>query len=174
MTTIQNVLIAAVSGLIAGLIVLHFAPVNTKVVQLAGASPAGASFSSRKIAGVSFIPSTVAIASSTSLGTNNDGNDRIITSVEYSCAGLGALSQTYANWTFQIATSSNTTFPSTASFVLNTTVATTSPEVFVSSSTPGYTTGAAMRRWKAGANLLVQSNSTSTATCTVVAGYIAT
>lgn len=128
-------------------------------------SNSGLSFKTRKVA---HIPMLV---SSTTLATmyNSDGWDRIITGISYYVQDFDTASG--APRTMTAATSTNAyTLNSNTNYVFNAVIATTSPRVFVASSTPGSTGEDATRRvWGEGTylNFLLSSLSTSTAS-----GYI--
>lgn len=155
--------------------------------ELVGAvSPAGTTNSTPRIAQITFAPST-GNATSTSM-LNTDANDRVISTVDESCVGLG-VSQT--GWTgagllslgliFTASTSSvptpvnNGTLANT-NYVLDNsnTIATTTPALyFIASSTPGAIgNNPTFRIWNAGSYLTIQANATNTASCQIRVGYL--
>ncbi len=176
MTHLQNVLLAAVAGLVAGLIVLHFAPVQTvtNTVTTAGSS-AGVTFNTAKTAGIVWAPVSNS-ASSTSV-YNGDSSDRIITSAHYDCTGAAFTagnSIAYVRFTAATTSGSSQGLNGNSNFVLDTNVGSSTLEVFVSSTTPGLTGTAAFRRWKSGSYLTFNTNATSTGeSCIVGVNYLA-
>lgn len=111
---------------------------------------------------------------------NGDATDRIITSIDYYLASLTSVTSNgsgLANFTFLLSTSTNVYTAASANYLLNTTVATTTAQLFVASTTPGNTAlatlaGVNTRVWKAGTYLNVFANGTSTATGTIKISYI--
>ncbi len=141
---------------------------------LAGTSTAGSTFNSAKMAAVAFAPADPT-ATTTSI-LNTDANDRLVTGARVSCGNVGT-SFTQINGSglaaliFSAATTS-TNAPATVSntnFAFRVTVATSSVDTFVASTTP---TNSYMQRWSAGSYLTFFSNATNTAQCTVAADYL--
>ena len=102
---------------------------------------------------------------------NSDARDRVIDSVSYYLSGLAAMNGTTANgiavWTWSVATGTSA-YANVGNSVLNTTVATSSPYLYVASTTPGLTTTVANRLWKTGTCLNVITNGTSTAATGII------
>ena len=142
-----------------------------------GSSKVGTQFGVQRMATVVFSPTT---ATTTSL-FNSDVNERYITDVVFYCDNLGS-SRTLltgvgllsAGFTFSAATTSNSTsgLQGNTNFVLNTSVATTTFQNYVASSTPGLTGTAVNRFWPAGTFLTYVANATNTAVCTINTDYI--
>lgn len=176
--------LAVIAGLVAGGVVLHFAPVHTQTNVISGSS-AGATFNTAKFAAIVWQPGNVGTqtngaATTTSL-FNGDASDRIITNLTYSCSGVGSSNTAYtgaglASLIFTAATSSASVPNSitVTNALLNTNIATSSTELFVASTTPGLTGSAFVRRWAAGSYLTFSSNATNTATCAIGVNYIGT
>lgn len=171
--TLQNFLGAAVAGLLAAVVVLHFAPVQTvtNTVTTAGSS-AGTTFNTAKTAAIVFAPVSNA-ASSTSV-YNGDSSDRIIKDAHITCTGANfTAANSIAQVTFQAATTSGTTqgVAGNPRLALSTTVATSAAEVYVATSSMN----TIARRWNSGSYLTFNTNATSTGlSCVVGVDYIAT
>lgn len=143
-------------------------------------SVAGNTFNAAKTAMIVWSPIS-ASATTTSI-LNTDANDRIIKQAQYSCTGLtNSFAQTAAGVAaliFQAATTSASApanFSGNTNFVLNTTVATSTAELFVGSTTPGATASSFVRRWGAGTYLTFSANATSSAqTCVIGVDYLGT
>lgn len=107
---------------------------------------------------------------------NADANDRTIISIDAFYTGLGQTSTTTGTATFSIAgaTSSNATnLNSNTNFAYLAAVATSTGIVYEASSTPGLSTSAFVRVWKAGSNLNLVSNATTSASCWYRVSYLA-
>lgn len=110
--------------------------------------------------------------------TNGDSRDRIVTSVDFYLASLGSFTSNgtgLVNLIFTLATSSGVYIAPSGSQLLNTSVTTTTPQLFVSSSTPGVSslsTGSFSRVWAAGSCLNLFQNGTTTATGVLRIGYL--
>lgn len=129
---------------------------------------AGALFGDAKMALISWSPGTNA-ATSTSI-LNPDGSDRIIKSVEYWCGALTTVNGApLALWLFTSATTTTNSqgLQGNTNYVLTTSVATTTAELWVSSSTPGLTATNDFRRWPANSYLTFNANASSTGNCTI-------
>lgn len=148
-----------------------------------GASPAGSTFSSAKIAAVSMVPSAPGTNATTSSILNGDANDRIIIDGGVSCEGIGTTSNSpaagggaLANWTLKAATTS-TSAPadvgSLVNFNVNMNIATSAPANYVSTTT-NPVLGNSGRIWLAGSYETFWWNATSTATCQPYVHYLGT
>lgn len=96
---------------------------------------------------------------------NGDARDRIITGVTYELSALNSFSLNgtgLVNLTFLLGTSTGISTV-VGNTVLNTSVATTTPDLYVASTTPGNTGSAFIRRWASGTCLNLFANGTSTA-----------
>ncbi len=161
-----NIVVIFLAALMALLIAVYGA-------ERAFASPSGATFSPQGAQYIVWAPATAA-ATTTSL-TNNTGSDLVVKELTYTCNGIGT-SQTpltgagLATWTFQAATTSTANpvnLGSNTNYVLSTVIATSSTELFTSSTTPGVTGTVGFRRWAAGSSLTFSANATNTAICTI-------
>lgn len=96
---------------------------------------------------------------------NGNSGDRIIESIEYVFTGSTAVSTSTALQNLIVATSSSATagFAGNTNYVLNTSIATTTPTLYIASTTPGLTGTNYNRTWTAGTYLSIQSNATTTA-----------
>jgi hypothetical protein len=111
---------------------------------------------------------------------NGDSRDRIITSVDYYLASLTSFGNNggVASTTWKLATSTDIYNAPAGSYVLNTTIATSTAngaignQLYIASSTPGSTATFPYRVWTAGSCLNLLQNSTSTATGVITVGYI--
>lgn len=100
--------------------------------------------------------------------TNTDSRDRIINSVEYAFDNLGTVS-TSSKSSFLVVAATSTSaaagIPTSPNYIINQGIATTTPFMFVSSSTPGSVTSAGTkdfaRVWAAGTVLVVESVATT-------------
>lgn len=144
------------------------------------ASTAAVTANDAKIAEFNFAPTTAAATTTSVL--NSDSQDRIITSFDTACSGLGTSLTAYtgaglAALVFKVATSSTDTPNnlSNTNYVYNGTIATSSSSFYDASSTPGLTSATVVnfnRRWPAGTYLTVSSNATNTASCILNARYL--
>lgn len=166
-TFIVSVAIALVVGVALGYALTHTeAQVPTTAV--------GDSYSTAKIA-----QQSLNLATSTAASLyNGDGKDRIISSVDYYAANLGTFgSNVPANvsaLSWLMSTSTDIYTAASTNYILNTTVATTSPQLYVATTTPGLTGSVFTRVWAAGTYLnLFQNATSSTASATVVVRYFA-
>lgn len=159
----------------------YFFPKNQTVVQqLQSFGAVGDTNSTSRIAQCSLDLSTT--TSSTISGTgcllNGDGRDRIITSIDIYGSSLTTSTSNgtgVKNLTWNVATSTGVYTPD-GTKVLSTSVSTTTPILYVSSTTPG-TIGIAAtndyaRTWATGTYLNVLQNATSTASGIIVVRYI--
>lgn len=168
-----------VGGALAGAVMLLFMPAPVIQEVVAGAtSSVGVQSSTAKWYSIAWTPSLVGSQSNGAATTtslyNGDSVDRIIQDVTYSCSGIGTSRTAYtgaalAALVFTAATTSTANPASivTTNAVLNTTVATSSAELYIASTTPGLTTSAFVRRWAAGSYLTFAANATNTAACTI-------
>lgn len=152
-----------------------------QVQQSFGSSAAGSTFNTAKYAGIAInLTSPGSNATSSSI-LNTDANDRFITAEKVGCELVGTsktinVGAGLASLTLTMATSS------TANPVVNAntntlpviTVATSTPNFVVASSTAG-TPGNNLvgNIWAAGSYLSIFSNATNTAACTAGVDYIA-
>lgn len=164
-----------IAGVLVVLVVIggYFYPKLPTVFGNA-ASPSGSTFGDSKIAFTSWFPASNAATSTSML--NTDGNDRIINTLDYWCSSLTSVNGaplTSTGWIFTAATTSvaNQGLQGSTNYVLSTTVATTTAELWVSSSTPGNTSTVDYRRWAPNTYLTINSNASSTANCTIGISY---
>lgn len=132
-----------------------------------------------KIASFSFNPATGATTTSI---LNGDSVDRVITSMNVSCSGVGtsltALTGAGLNsLIFSVATTaaSAPVALGNSNFVYNGTIATSSATFYDASTTPGLTSATVIgvnRRWPTGTYLTVSANATNTAACAITAYYL--
>lgn len=175
MDTSLKAALALIGALIVGGAILGAYQYPKQVQPTLGSAAVGTTFGTQKIAQIVWQPSTDA-ASSTSL-YNSDSNDRIVESVYYSCTGLTTSSTAVAALLFKAATTS-TSAPATGigtntNLLLGTTVATSTSELYVASTTPGLATSAFVRRWAAGSYLTFNSNALQSAVCNIGVQYMA-
>jgi hypothetical protein len=158
-----------------------------KVSNLAGASPTGSTFGAAKFAGI--VVNNVNSTSSSIL--NTDGNARYIESLKVACTGVGSSkagftgAATIANWNLTVGTTSTANpvtqvIPAIA-VVLNGVLATSTPNLLLSSTTAPIAAGGAANGtassssaalWQSGEYLTFVTNATNTAVCTFGVGYI--
>lgn len=167
---------------VLGLIILvtilaggYFYPKQVQNNNVGAASSSGQTFSGSNSTTVTFAPLT---SSSTSI-LNNGGNDRDITKVVVSCQGIGT-SYSYngataiASWQLSnVATtsvSSNGNQGNVNYMYAATTIATTSPYSFMSTTTEGVIY-AVSRIWPVNTYLTFNFNATNTAACSLTADY---
>lgn len=101
--------------------------------------------------------------------TNNDANDRTVNGIDYSFDTLGTIS-TSTTAKFQIVAATTTSaavgLNANANVLLNQSIATSTPFLYVSTSTPGVSTSAGtsdfVRIWKAGSTIVLESPIAST------------
>lgn len=169
-----------VVGVIALLVVDGFVYFSGKHIEpLAGASPAGSTYSN---AGT-FYAVTINTANTGTNGTStsilNGNSDLLITGWRVACEGVGTSKTAYsgaglANWLISIGTTSvaNTASTSATAYafapvLFNFTVATGSTAFVSASSTTQTATSTYAAIWNANTNLTFILNATNTATCTV-------
>jgi hypothetical protein len=177
----KNIYIAVgiVFALVVGVLVgytIH--PTTTPANHIAGA--VADTNSSQRIASCVLDMSTTTPTTATTTGTscmfNGDSKDRIITSIDYYISNLGSATTAVASTTWQMGTSTGIYTPG-ASYVLNTTIATTTGNgaiggvLFVSTTTPGNTGTYSYRVWNAGTYLNLLQNSVSTWVATIKVNY---
>lgn len=171
-----GVVLAALLGLLA---FAGYSPFLKTVVNQFGTTAGSAG--TRRIAEFTINPTTASATSSSSL-INSDGNDRVITSADVMCSGLGTSLTAYtgaalSSLIFSIATTS-TSAPialGNSNFIYNGTIATSSVTFYDASSTPGLTSSSQIgvnRRWPTSTYLTVTSNATNTAACVVNINYL--
>lgn len=160
-----------------------FAP-NQLTAAATPTAPSGSIYGTAKVADVVMQPSTgiagTAGATTTSI-LNTDLTDRMITTVRAICGSVGTSRTAYtgtglASWQLSIATTttSNPTSLGSVNLVSGAaiTVATATPDVVISSSTPSISTNFFFGdRWAAGTPLTFSFNATNTAACTVGVSY---
>ncbi len=179
--TIQNVIIAAVAGLVASLVVLHFAP--SKVMQATG-TPVGSTFNTAKVAMINWTFAAVTGANGVATTTsvfNGDSSDRIIQAVQFDCSAVGTSNTAYTGAGLRSlilkAATTSTSAPnivSNTNVVFSSDIATTSADVYLATTTPGLTGTVPFRRWASGSYLSFFSNATNTAACTIGVTYFGT
>jgi len=175
----QAIVVAVIAGVLGGFIGGKLSS-TTNVVHVDGTtgSPVGSTFNTARIAMIN-----ASFASATSTGVyNGDTSDRIITDATWDCTGVGTSQTAYTGaglvtWTISMATSSTASGSSfvnaNTNYVVTTVQATSSPEVYVASTTPGLTGSAFVRRWAAGSYLNIFTNATNTAACVIGVKYLA-
>jgi hypothetical protein len=163
--------LAVVAGLVAGAVVLHFAPQSVRVIQ-SGASPAGTTFNTAKTAMIVFSP--ISDTASTTSIFNAEANDRIIKQVQFSCTGANFTAATsLAQVTLSAATTAVSSLGLQANprVALSNTLATSTSEVWTATTT----TATPNRRWNSGSYLTFATNATSTGlSCVIGVDYIGT
>jgi len=175
-----SVCIAVLAGFFSGLTVHELTPAPAAQVQQVG-SPTGSTFNTAKIAMINWTIAAVSGSNGSATTTslyNGDSSDRIIQSVQFDCASVGTSKTAYtgaglANLIFTAATTSSSAPAAitNANVVLSTSVSTSSTELYVSTTTPGLTGSAFVRRWASGSYLTFASNATNTAACTIGVSY---
>lgn len=137
-------------------------------------SPTGSTFGTAKQALVVIAPATAA-ASSTSI-LNNDASDRMINSIDVACGGLTTSGTSVATFTLKMSTTSvaNLGLQGNTNLVGGTiTIATATPDIIISSSTPSISTNImGWDRWAAGTYLTTLVDATQAGVCTVGVKYI--
>lgn len=179
MTTSQKV----IAGIVIALAIVggYYFPA-VQVLQLAGTSSQGSTFSSAKFAGIAVnLNAPGANATSSSL-LNTDANDRYVTALKGGCEVVGTSQTAYtgaglASLTLFAATTS-TAAPATVSNTNkvgggNLTIGTSTPNFTISSTTAAGGSNAVYNIWPAGSYLTFTTNATNTAVCTFGADYIA-
>lgn len=107
---------------------------------------------------------------------NGDANDRTIIGIDAFYSGLGQTSTTTGGSLINVAgaTSSNaTSLGGNTNYAYLGTVATSTGIAYEASSTPGLSTNAFVRVWKAGSNLNLVANATTSASCWYRVSYLA-
>lgn len=136
--------------------------------QLAGASPAGSTFTTSKEASVVYLPATSA-ASSTSI-LNTDANNRFITSGTVACFGTNG-----QGGTFTVATTTipNLGLQGNTNYAENIVATTTTSSLlmYTASSTEGVLTYTS-RVWPAGVYETVVDSAVTGASCTISLHYV--
>lgn len=179
MTNSLKIVIAfAVTGAVAGLLAFFgLTPFGKTIVHqmVAGASPAGTTFNSAKIAAVSMVPLSAG-ATSTSI-LNNDANIRWMAGFGMAaCTGVGT-SNTFpstgtglAAWSVQAATTSvpNNGLQGNTNYAMNLTIPTSTPVENISTSTPSAQWGL----WAPGTYMTFTTNATNTAACVFEMDYV--
>lgn len=169
MNKITTILLLGVIALVGGLYFRNSIVNYSTNVQ--GVSSPGATNSSAKEYTVTMAPATLS-ATSTSL-LNTDGTDREIISSVTACTSVGnsftsVTGAGLANWIVQMSTSTSNGggLQGNNNFASNITISTSSPWVFVASSTETFPTYVA-RVWPTNTYLNILFNATNTAACTV-------
>lgn len=162
----KTAIVAIVSLLIGGFVGYELHGTSSQSI----ATAPGDTYSTSKIAQIVLDLSTTTAGSQ----YNGDSRDRIISSVDYYAAGLttaksNATGLSSLSWT--LSTSTDVYLAASTNYLLNTTIATTSPQLYVASSTPGGTGSVFVRVWQAGTYLNLFQNGTSTANATLVVRY---
>lgn len=169
----KNNIIYGIVALLLGLAIGYVLPHSQRQEMVGAVSPIGSVQTAPQIYQFSFNASTTATTTNggsifSPVVITNNSNDREIMSVDASCNTVAAETQT-ALFQLQAATSSIATTSNTA-FAFNLTIATTSANIFVSSSTAGVS-GVGVKAdnyiWPSGSNLIVATNATNTAVCTI-------
>lgn len=135
-------------------------------------------FNTAKVAETGFNPTTATATTSTSL-LNTDTTDRVITDAFAYCSSVGT-SLTYltgaplANLIFTLGTTTNTadSNPATANNKFTMTVATTTVNSYVSTTTTPFPDNGT-RLWASGTYLQINANATNTASCITGVHYLA-
>jgi len=179
MTTAQKVVVSTLGAcaVLGALAFFNWTPFRTVVQSVTNlGSAVGATFNSAKIAEVIIAPATGSATSSAIL--NSDASDRIIESATYNCSGVGTSFTAYTGaglqaLTLRAATSTSASvIPSGTNLVMGATVATSTPNQYEASTTPGLTSTVANRIWAANSNLVFFFNATNTASCEVKVNYM--
>lgn len=159
--------------------IIGYAVHGTPKVQFAGTNNAvGTVFNTAKVAQVNITPSSGSATSSSLL--NTDATDRYITSSFVMCNTVGTSKTAYtgtglANLLWRMATTSTAITgalaDSNTNYAANDTLATTTVDSFIASTTEGVTAGTS-RVWPTGTYLTIQPNATNTGVCTAGVHYI--
>ena len=180
MSTQTKIVVAAlIVGAAIGLVLGHsFWPGSAKT--LAGASPTGSTFGTRKTSSVTVnLANPGQFGTSTSL-TNTDTNIRYVTSVELACSGMGTSLTPYtgaglASLQLSVGTTSTSnpiSFSSSFPLASNVVIGTSTSVYLLSSSTPVISTSQYSALWGVGVPMTFWFNATNTAVCTVGVNYI--
>ena len=168
--------------LLAAVIGGYFFP-KSSIVEIAGSSPQGSTFSSAKFAGVAVNLAAPGANATSSSVLNTSGQDVYITDLKIGCEGVGTSKTAYtgaglASLTVKVSTSSTAAPAAVSSTLINGatfTLSTSTPFFTLASSTVG-TVGTGSSNWQliwsAGSYLTFQTNATNTAQCTFGANYI--
>lgn len=167
---LSKAVLALVTGLIAGALVLWLAPAGKVIKEVTSGntgSPSGTTFSTAKIAAININPQSVT-SSSTSL-FNGDASDRMVLDTYVSCSGLtnmfGGTGAGLATYDWYMGTSSvaapTGTIAGNTFLAARISVATSSPGIgFTATSTY---TSSPTRLWRAGEYMVIQTTGTSSA-----------
>jgi hypothetical protein len=178
MTTSQKIAVAFLGAcaVLGAFAFFGLTPYGKTLVQQFGASPAGTTFNTAKVAAININPQSKT-STSTSL-YNGDASDRIVTDGFVSCSGLtsmkGATSAGVAKFNWTAATSSTAApAPSIAArkfAALQVTLGTSTAYNEIATSTFTVPWG---HLWKAGTYMIFQTNATSSAAaCQVGVHYL--
>lgn len=166
--------IAVVCLALGGFAGYSLAPTQTQTFQAAGDTASSAKIAQVVLDLSTTTPTTVGGACKL---YNADARDRIINAITFDLAGLGTMTGATGagvatlNWIAGTSTAANI-YTVTGNNVLNTTVATSSPYLYVASTTPGLTGTAVNRLWLSGTCLNLFTNATSsTATGNIRVDY---
>lgn len=182
MTTSSKALLSlAIVGAIFGtLAFFNFTPFRTIVQNVVAGSPTGSTFGTAKTAAI-----TMSLLTSTSTSIlNTDGSMRLVTGMRVGCTGVGASVTPYTGATFNkltvtVGTSSvaNTAAPASTAFspfaeVGAPTIATTTADFLLASSTNQTATSSQPLEWPSNSYMVFVTNATNTATCTLGIDYL--
>lgn len=175
---LKSVVFAVVAGLVAGVVVLTFAP--KQVTEVAVGSPAGATFSTAKVAAISWTLATGATSTSV---LNTDSSDRYVTTLNLGCQNVGnSFTPLTGAGLASLQVRAATTSTNAPAVISNTalvggaplTVSTSSAQILIASSTASGPNGTQNLSfvWTAGSYMTFWSNATNTAQCVVGVNYL--
>ncbi len=175
----KNTIITAVIGLLVGIIAGYAVhQPATLIQQLGGGAAVGTTGSTPRVAQIvangngAYVSGTLGSGVYTIASiANGDANDRVILGVNEVFVGLGTNSTSTATYTIQAATSSDTTtLNSNTNYVINNAFSTSTPTLVASTTALSGSTNGSI--WKAGSNLNVVANGTTSAEVILQVLYI--
>lgn len=181
----MNNTIKSIIGVVIGLIVGFVGGYTMNHDKVAGAaipSGVGATFNTARVATIEW-----SLAGPTSTSTsvfNSDATDREIESVKVICSGMGTsltplTGAGLVSLQFKAATTSTQApaiISNTNTLLTNAVISTTTPDMYISTSTPGLSGSSNsdyVRVWASGSYLSFSTNATNTAQCLVGVAYLA-
>lgn len=163
-TTQKSLTVLGIIVLLSAIYGAYQYPVANETA-IVGQTP-GTNYTTQKSPQVIWAPAS-ASASTTSI-LNSGSEPLVIESFTSYCDAIGTSGTSVSAWSVTVATSSvATNLVGNTNFVLNTTIATTTAQNYLSTTTPGNTGSAFVRVWGAGTYLVFSSNSVNTAVCNV-------
>ena len=162
--TMKNRIIFGIAAVLIGVAIGYV--LHQGQVKVGAVSPVG-TYQSALRADYQSISAATAATTTGSFAILNSSNDRIVTGAFAVCSGVAAETQNSA-WNITAATSSVSTTTNTA-YAVNMALATTSPTLYIASTTAASGTAipSINEIWPANTYLVFSFNATDTAACTV-------